>query len=613
MNKKWIIYFVGAIIISLIVECFVMQYYSYKGGNKDIKITPVSLKNAVYEDGKYITTDNGAEFEFEYNGFINEFSYNYKANDDFTWDLVTNETEIKEYVSADIINVANKKVIKNAQKVKLIINEKDAIVYDFTVHNKAGFSFRRFALILTTLLVFAYIFSNRKNLEDKLPKIFLITSIILGSLLIISTPLSAFTSEDDQVHFHNMYTLLDGDNTEWSRSSRYYDKLIIGAPFRFMTSEEQNEYVKFLNDNDDSNTSVTKPNISYGNIKYNNLVYLPEALVMKIAKNIKLPFIIVLLLGKFTNLFVYILFVYLAIKKVKHLKQLFFVVGLIPHAVNLACQFSYDPSLIAVGMYAVALFINMLYDENFDRKTLFKYYTSIIWICLPKAIYCPLLLLPIIAGRKKYKKRENIAIIIVSIVLFMLLLFTFVLPTILSPNVAGDVRMENTSVTEQLKFIMHNPINYLVIFTRYTMTNLYNYFLGGETLYNMGYIVKSGDIITNFIYSILLINFLYVIFTEKLNKNVFKYKNSIFIFCILFIVWGLVATALYLSWTSVGNPEILGVQGRYFFPLSILAFCLLIPKSGQDDTNGKSNSIKCIIPIGVLSFNIFYILCLFGW
>ena len=613
MKKKECIISLIIIVIAFIIEFTIMQFYSYKGGNKDIMLEPISYLNVKYEDGKYITTDEKAEFEFEYEGFINEFAYNYESENDFSWEIIVNEKDNKKYVSASIINIANKKVRAKSNKIKICIYGKGIVINNFKVHNKIDFNMRRFILISATFLIFAYIIFNKKSIEEKLPQLFLITTIVLGTLLIISTPLSAFTSEDDQVHFHNMYTLLDGKETKWSESARYYDKLLIDAPFRFMTSEERHAYINFLNDNDNSNTNIIRENESYGNIKYNNLVYFPEALIMKLGKTLNLPFIIVLLSAKFTNLSIYILFAYLAIKEVKCLKRLFFVVALIPHAINLACQFSYDSSLIAVGIYAMAMFINMLYSEKIDKKTLFKFFASIIWICLPKAVYCPLLMLPIIINRKKYDKKDYKMVIIVSIILFLLLMSTFVLPTILSNNVAGDSRMENTSVTAQLKNIMQDPINYLKILTRYTIINLFPFFFGGETLNNMGYVVRTGDAITSFIYNVLLANLFYTICTEKIEKKNYSYKTSIIILGILGIIWILVATALYLSWTSVGSTEIRGVQGRYFFPLSILAFTLIIPKVEKNINYKYSNIFNFIISIGVLSFNIFYILCMFNW
>lgn len=611
-KKEWIILLI-LVIIAFTLEITIMQIYSYKGGNKDIVLNPISYINAKYEDGKYITTEDNSEFEFEYDGFINEFAYIYESENDFSWEITVNEKENKKYVSASIINIADKRVRLDANKIKININGKGIIINDFKVHNRIDFNVLRFILISVTLLIIAYIIFNKNDIEKKLPKIFLITIITLGTLLILSTPLSAYTSEDDQVHFHNMYTLLDGKETQWSRSARYYDKLLINAPFRFVTSEEQKAYISFLNNNDNSDTNIIRENQDYGNIKYNNLVYLPEALIMKIGKTLNLPFIIVLLSAKFTNLLVYILFTYLAIKEVKKLKRLFFVVALIPHAINLACQFSYDPSLISVGMYGMAMFINMLYSEKVDKKTLYKFYISIIWICLPKAIYCPLLLLPSIINRKKYDKKEYRFVLIISVLLFVLLLSTFVLPTILSSNVAGDARVENTSVTGQLKNILQNPINYLIILIKYTITNLFPFFFGGETLNNMGYLLKTDTIVTFFMYSILLINLFHTIFTEKIDEKKYNYKTSIFIGCILVIIWGLVATALYLSWTSVGSQEIRGVQGRYFFPLSILAFSLLIPKVKEKNIYNYSNIFNYLISVVALSYNIFYILCLFNW
>ena len=66
----------------------------------------------------------------------------------------------------------------------------------------------------------------------------MVSVILIGCIYIVSTPISAYTSNDDQVHFHNMYTLLDGSTTEWTYASRYYDKLLLGAIKEIEENEE---------------------------------------------------------------------------------------------------------------------------------------------------------------------------------------------------------------------------------------------------------------------------------------------------------------------------------------------------------------------------------------
>ena len=50
---------------------------------------------------------------------------------------------------------------------------------------------------------------------------------------------------------------------------------------------------------------------------------------------------------------------------------------------------------------------------------------------------------------------------------------------------------------------------------------------------------------------------------------------------IVALIW----TALYLSFTAVGSSRILGVQGRYYIPLFLLAAAILSPRHIKNETN----------------------------
>ena len=64
----------------------------------------------------------------------------------------------------------------------------------------------------------------------------------------------------------------------------------------------------------------------------------------------------------------------------------------------------------------------------------------------------------------------------------------------------------------------------------------------------------------------------------------------------------LIMTALYLYWNPVAAPIILGVQGRYFLPLSALAgvaLCRLVPVNASVETRGAA-VVGVVVIVAVL-------------
>lgn len=610
-KKKTVIMIIISLLVAVFIELCIFQIYSLRGGNKDVNLEIYELKNIEKKGDYYVTTGEESSVTIKYDGYINELAFDYISKNDFLWDVNVTDKDKNDkkisFMSAAIINVANKRVRFNSNKLTINIHANNVKFKNLRVHNKMDFNIIRFILIFISFFGFLYVIFNKQKIFANLDKFFLVSVILIGCIYIVSTPISAYTSNDDQVHFHNMYTLLDGSTTEWTYASRYYDKLLLDAPDRFTTHEENKSYVKFLFKNDNKESIVYKSNDRVFGVTYNNIVYLPNAIVMKICKVLHVPFVITLLLSKLVNLIMYAFLIYLGIKIIPVGKKLLLAIGLLPTSVSLACQFSYDPTIIAAGLLATSILIKMYYDKKVDNKNLFIYILLISWLSLAKAIYCPLFLLPIILLKNNSNKRK---IFIILVLLFLMFMSTFVLPTILSSNVAGDNRVSGTSVTLQLKYILQNPLQYTKILISYTIHNLFDFILGKGTIYDMGYIVKGNKSYLDLAYYVLMINILYLNFTEGIKSEKMNTKSKIFNIFVLCMIWVLVATALYLSWTPVGSQVIKGVQGRYFLPMLLLILFMLKPLVKSKET---SEIIPIIIPIAILCFNLTYVICKFNW
>lgn len=615
INKKNILIFIISLFIALLFELLFFQIYSIIGKNTYKKITPSKLVNVEKNGEYYVTKSNKSKIVFNTNNaYINELSFFYISDNDFQYNIIiidkNGETNIYTNSSSSIIHLSNKKVHNNAKKVILEFNNKNIKIKDFAINNKIDFNSIRFLYIFIGSILFGFIIFNSQLVLKRLDLTFLVVSILLGTLIILVTPFSAFTSNDDQVHFHNAYTLLDGKYTCWNDSERYYDKLLLYAPSRFKTQEETSKYIDFLNKN---SKCINKVNINH-NISYNNLIYLPQAIIMKICKLLNTPFVFTLFMGKFINLLIFSIFISFSIKIIPFCKKSIFIIGLLPTVLYLATQFSYDPPITGACILALSFYLKMLNDKKVKSFDFVCFMLLLMWACLPKAIYCPLYLLPIFIKKDKFdNKKDKKKVVFISLLFFIIFLSTFVLPSILG-EVSGDARIANTSASGQLKYIMSNPINYIKILLFYTVDNFYNYLFGFETFSAMGYVINTEFSFIKIFVFISLILVFWSIFTDKCPKEIITNKLKIIYFIILTIIWCLVATALYLSWTPVGSPTILGVQGRYFIPVLILFHIILKPTySIKEKLNNNDNVLFIILPILVLLFDILLLLLIYHW
>jgi uncharacterized membrane protein len=119
-----------------------------------------------------------------------------------------------------------------------------------------------------------------------------------------------------------------------------------------------------------------------------------------------------------------------------------------------------------------------------------------------------------------------------------------------------------------LKNILGNPFGYIM-----TIFNTLYYYLNSFVSGFIGESLCWYDITISglFFKSLVVILITSIIFDNTKLKNGDKSLS----FIVIFIVVLLVFTSEYLSWTSVGDFLISGIQGRYFIPLIIPILLLL--------------------------------------
>ena len=151
---------------------------------------------------------------------------------------------------------------------------------------------------------------------------------------------------------------------------------------------DRDKYVKFEGKEYDKAQSVHAP------VNTIPSVYLPGALGICIARILNLNTAGLIMLGRFFNLAVFIIFGMLAIHFMPGYKEFIFLISLLPMTLEQAASFSYDAVMISGIMFFVSYVFYLIYvSESFRKKDLLII-TMIAGLIFPcKIVYVPMLLI----------------------------------------------------------------------------------------------------------------------------------------------------------------------------------------------------------------------------
>lgn len=477
----------------------------------------------------------------------------------------------------------NKKVTYLKMTMK---KNKDAELTKVSLSNKADINlYRYFFILLIGMMIYCTFFE--KEFIKKTEWYFAVFALSFG-MLIIAAAQPTCNSWDEQIHFRDSYRIASGHNVEWTEAGLN----IMNRINPKCNTKEEYKLLKAYMDEHGTEVVMKETQETLG-ISYDKIAYIPMAVFLFIGKNLKLPFSAVFALGKFGNLLMYVIVMFWAIRLAKSRKLLLAFVAMLPTPLFLASSYTYDSVVFSFITLGCVLWSR----EAFFQSTKYYHTASVIGAifmmsvgCLSKAVYIPLVLLMLLLPQfYKKNKKEKILFLIGIGVLFLVVMATFVLPVIsntVSGNIAygGDSRGGDTSVVRQLVSMVKHPLASIrlmfgSIFQLDNFRNLGNidsdnYFFGNLMFLNYA---SRGTLADK--WSILLLPMLTLLVFQK-EKGSSRLANCeiwkrILMWGIFLITVMLIWSAMYLSFTPVGEASIAGVQARYYLPLIYLGALLL--------------------------------------
>jgi uncharacterized membrane protein len=305
-------------------------------------------------------------------------------------------------------------------------------------------------------------------------------------------------------------------------------------------------------------------------ITYSPISYLASAFAISVGKLLNFSPIILMYIGRLANLFVWLFFIYMAIRISPVHKWVLLMLALMPMAIFQGASLSADSFTMALSFLVIAIFLKFSFDNNIKLiklKDISLLFLLISLLALSKQTYFFLIFLFFLIPVNKFENFKKTLFIFV-----LLFITTFGLTLIWNMIVNGYYLpgYPGVSIPGQTSYILLNPLNFsnALINTLLTPNNLISIirtFVG-----NFGWDPASlpGWLIALYLTMLTL--------TSLLDKTdiIIRYKQKLIIFITLLIVSILTCVSMYITATPVAQTSIRAIDGRYLIPISPLLFLL---------------------------------------
>ena len=340
---------------------------------------------------------------------------------------------------------------------------------------------------------------------------------------------------------------------------------------------------------------------------YSPPLLLPQALAMRVGRATGLPVLPVLYACRAASLLSYLILVWLALRWIPFGKWILFVLAISPMALFQAATITPDAISNGIGFLFIAGSLNVAEKKEIGWRE-YRILTLLIFLLfLAKVNLIVLILLPIllIPPRRFAERRIYILLLGTTALLFLVEVAGW---NLVATKYSDALLANNANAGEQLRYILDHPLVFPTILLKDPFINGLTYLQGWINGY--GYFFWTPPQIVSIFF---LVGLGAVLLIDSTREHVNRKYRIVFI---LIFVAGYLATAvpLYLTFTTVGLNQLLGVQGRYFVPLALLPIFTLASVLAVKKFTISSNWVIVFLATA-LSFNIagvilaFYVPC----
>lgn len=418
---------------------------------------------------------------------------------------------------------------------------------------------------------------------------FVILCLIFGCLFVFLTP--PLQASDEVTHFLKSYslsrlqfvqrvedgTVVDTLDSEAIAFSQAFGGLQYNSNAKISLSAINQWGSVYTTDSAESSQTTT-----YITVNSYIIYYIPQALGMAFARLLHMSILWTLFMGRLFNLLFYVFVMYHAIKTTPVAKTLFFLLALTPMAVFQAGSLSYDVMVISVCTLYTSHMLRLIFDPEFRLESkefvlIFILSCSLLFL---KVVYFPLILLMLAIPEWKFVDRKDRRTTFFQVLITGLIVFVFVM--VIRKIIYAGVKSENDISLSQIISAVSDP--------KFFFEMIRNTFKVFGSNFSEEFIGKLGWLDTSLpkgiisLYYVMLIIGLFQ-FSAKEKKLANQIRPDEFaraliltviaiigFVVLLFAIFYFVTTLVTLQQT--GSTVAYGIQGRYFIPISFLAFSI---------------------------------------
>ncbi len=439
-------------------------------------------------------------------------------------------------------------------------------------------------------------------------KAFVSIGLFFGILFLLVIP--PFQVPDEPNHFFRAYQISEGKFVAEKRDNivgglipqSLIDSLGIWDGIKFhpqskTTTKQVLETFKISLQKDEK-LFVGFPNTAL----YSPIPYLPQAIGIALGKAFYLSPIILMYLGRLTNLLISVYITFIGIKILPAFKWVFFLLALTPMATFQRSSLSADSFINGVAILLIAIITKYAFDrskEKIVRNDIFILCLLSILLSLSKQVYFLIPFLCFLIPKYKFatQKKYWVTCLFLSLTSAIAWIFwSFVIKEIYVPLRPDAV----VSTSEQARFVLSHPGKFAVIALNDFSLNLDRHlkqFIGV-----LGWLdtdLPSSLLIS---YSHLLVA---IALIDSRPNVIIRFKDKSKIIAVLFASIFLIYFLTYLAWTPVGKEAVEGIQGRYFIPIAPLLFLLFYnTKLTLNIQNNKLGLVIVLYSLFVLTISL---------
>ncbi len=312
---------------------------------------------------------------------------------------------------------------------------------------------------------------------------------------------------------------------------------------------------------------------------YSPLPYIPQVTGIFFGKIFDAPPVMLLYLGRLSNLLFSVFLISYSIRIIPIFKNLMFLIALTPVSIHLFASLSPDAATISISFLLISKILQLAYDPGIliiEKKDVIFLLIASALLASCKAAYFPVVFLYFIIPVRKFgniSKYLLLGLAITVITLSCFFLWGAMAEKRIVTHLYGGIPFGMAKL-----FIISHPIGYMEMVLR--NLSIYLSFYIYSFIGVLGWLDTELPVYFIVIYGITMI---VVALTESKKEILFSWTERIF-FCIIgssCVI--LIITSQYFIWTLETDSDIGMAQGRYFIPVAPLFFIPLLYNSRLSD------------------------------